>query len=359
MSEPREAEKQADQTTLGELLDQYIAKHDKVKAGTATVYGQVRRCLVDYFGADKPLAEITAGDAEDWRGWLVRAKNDKKPKDGGQGLGDNTARRRCGIAKQFFAYAVDHELIDRNPFGKMKKLGVQANRSRDYFLSREDSAKVLDACPDAQWRLLFALSRFGGLRCPSEHLALRWADVDWERGRITVRAPKTEHHEGKAERTIPMFPELRRHLQDAWDPEAVYVITRYRASNSNLRTQFERIIYRAGLIPWPKLFQNLRATRETELAEQFPSHVVCEWIGHSQAVATKHYLQTTDDHFAAAIQGPPETLHKPLQTVADTTGQTPTEKTVVLTNLGNNDTYSTYTNVKVVREGFEPPTKGL
>jgi hypothetical protein len=156
-----------------------------------------------------------------------------------------------------------------------------------------------------------------------------------------------------ARRTIPLFPELRRYLEEAWDPEAVYVITRYRDTNNNLRTPFERIVYKAGLTPWPKLFQNLRATRETELAEQFPMHVVCEWIGNSQAVAAKHYLQVTDEHFADATSKPTETLHKPLQTVADTTGQAPTEKTVVLTNLGNNDTFSTCTDVKLVRVGFE------
>jgi integrase len=46
------------------------------------------------------------------------------------------------------------------------------------FVTREEAHAVMDACPDAEWRLLFALSRFGGLRCPSEHIALRWADVD-------------------------------------------------------------------------------------------------------------------------------------------------------------------------------------
>ena len=53
----------------------------------------------------------------------------------------------------------------------------------------------------------------------------------------------------------------------------------------------------AGLQRWPKLFQNLRSTRETELAEDFPMHVVCPWIGNSQPIAAKHYLQVTDDHF--------------------------------------------------------------
>jgi hypothetical protein len=54
--------------------------------------------------------------------------------------------------------------------------------------------------------------------------------------------------------------------------------------------------------PWPKLFQNLRSTRETELAEDDPIHVVCAWVGNTQAVATKHYLQVTDEHFDRAAQ---------------------------------------------------------
>lgn len=168
---------------------------------------------------------------------------------------------------------------------------------------------------DAQWRLLFALSRFGGLRCPSEHLALRWSDVDWGRGRIRIPSPKTEHHEGGESREIPIFPELRPHLEAVWfDPAqegAEFVITRYRQQNSNLRTQLQRIIQRAGLNGWPKLFQNLRASRATELAEQFPGHVAAAWLGHTEAIANKHYRQVTDEHFAAAMttRNPTQHLH--------------------------------------------------
>ena len=207
-----------------------------------------------------------------------------------------------------------HRLITRNPFAELRGVSVLANRSRDYFVTREEAHKVLAACPDAQWKLIFALSRYGGLRCPSEHLSLRWGDVNWKLGRITVRSPKTEHHEGKAERVIPLFPELRQYLQavldellEDFDPKANRlseqpVISRYRDCNANLRTQLQRIISKAGLTPWTKLFQNLRSTRETELAEEYPMHVVCDWIGNSPAVAAKHYLQTTDEHFAKAAQ---------------------------------------------------------
>ena len=64
-----------------------------------------------------------------------------------------------------------------------------------------------------------------------------------------------------------------------------------------------RIVEQAGIKPWPKIFQNLRSTRETELAETYPIHVVCAWLGNSQPVAAKHYLQVTDDHFAHAAGG--------------------------------------------------------
>jgi len=279
--------------TLGPFLTSYIKGRTDVKPLTIRHLNDARRNLIAYFGEEKPLADITPGDADDFRRNLL------------QRLGDNTVRRQCGRAKQFFRAAVRKRLICENPFGDMKGCGVQANRSRDYFISRQETAVVLEACPDAEWRLIFALSRFGGLRCPSEHLGLRWGDIDWERDRMTVQSPKTAHHEGGDSRLIPIFPEMRPYLEQVWEaaaPGTEFVVTRCRDGNVNLRTQLERIIRRAGLKPWPKLFQNLRATRETELAQTWPLHVVCAWIGNSTTVAAKHYLQVTDDHFRDATK---------------------------------------------------------
>jgi len=73
------------------------------------VYGHTRRNLIDHFGADKLLKEITPGDADGWRLYLI-----------GLGLSDNTVRRRCGIAKQFFRAAVRRKLVMVNPFADLK-----------------------------------------------------------------------------------------------------------------------------------------------------------------------------------------------------------------------------------------------
>ena len=288
---------------LQRFIDSYIENRSDTKPATRLVYGHTRRNLIEFFGADKVLREITPGDADDWRLSLIK-----------QGLSNNTVRRRCGIAKQYFNAAKRKGLITDNPFDGISCM-IQPNTARMYFVSREEAQTILDACPDAQWRLLFALSRYGGLRCPSEHLALQWSDVDWKRNRIRVPSPKTEHHPGGESRLIPIFPELRPYLQQVQAESragAVHVITRFRDKTQNLRTQLTRIIKGAGLKPWPKLFQNLRSTRETELAETYPLHVVCAWIGNSQLVAAKHYLQITDEHFDRAA-GEDSALQNALQ----------------------------------------------
>ena len=280
--------------TLGPFTRNYIDGRTDIKPSTRTNLDRARTYLLSVFPEDKPLRDVTAGDAEDFRVHLI-----------GEGKAENTMRRAVGRARQFFTAARKRGLIQVNPFDGIS-VAVRTNHARFHYISRNDAQKVLDACPDAEWRLVFALARFGGLRCPSEVLALTWADVNWEHSRIRVPSPKTEHHEDGASRTIPMFPELREHLLVVFEnaaPGTEYVITRYRGSNTNLRTQLQRIIRKAGLEPWPKLFQNLRSTRETELAERFPMHTVCKWIGNSQPVAAKHYLQVTDEHFERAISG--------------------------------------------------------
>jgi len=290
--------------TLEVMLQRYVDKRTDVKPATKTNWQHTCRNLLAFFGEGKIVSDITVGDAKDFERHLKSdaRKNRYGKVEADAGLSPDTIRKRISNAKQFFADAVDREVIPRNPFAKLKS-GVKGNRDRDFFVKREAIEKVIEACPDAEWRLIVALSRYGGLRCPSEHLGLRLDDVDWDRNRIRITSPKTEHHEGKAWRWIPLFPELRPFLDAIWqaaEPGQEYFISRYRRTNQNLRTQLQKIIGRAGLVPWPKLFHNMRASRQTELTEDFPSHVVCTWIGNSPNVAKKHYLQVTDAHFEKA-----------------------------------------------------------
>ncbi|NQU76442.1 MAG: site-specific integrase [Planctomycetes bacterium] len=95
------------------------------------------------------------------------------------------------------------------------------------------------------WRLIFALAHYGGLCVPSELLPPEWANIHWDKQLFIVRSPKTEHHDGKGLRLVPIFPELQRYLQDAFEQAESgqrYIVTRYRYTNQNLRTQLTRFI---------------------------------------------------------------------------------------------------------------------
>ncbi|GAF95784.1 unnamed protein product, partial [marine sediment metagenome] len=82
-----------------------------------------------------------------------------------------------------------------------------------------------------------------------------------------------------------------------------------------------KIIGRAVVKPWPKLFQNCRSSRETELTEEYPVQVVCAWIGNSPHVAAKHYLQVTEEHFGKAVQkAVQKAVRNPVQQVSATGG---------------------------------------
>lgn len=286
---------------LGPFLASYTELRGNLKPGSITSYGHAQRNLLAYFGADRLLRTISAGDADEFRLWLLKSKE-----SGGEGVGENTMRRRCTMAAQFFRAAMRKGVITSNPFDGVGG-SVKSDKSRMYFLSREDAAKVDAACPDIEWRIIFALARFGGLRTPSETFKLTWDDIDWARGRMLVHSPKTERHAGGAERWVPIFPEIRPLLDEAWhaaDEGNKFVIHRYH-NQVSLRTRFRKIIKRAGLTPWQKLFHNLRSTRQTELAAIHPLHVVCAWLGNKAAIAAEHYLQVTDADFDAASGSAP------------------------------------------------------
>jgi hypothetical protein len=117
--------------------------------------------------------------------------------------------------------------------------------------------------------------------------------------RITIREGKTKS------RVFPMTPELNSALDgllghhDRAGSGCVFK----RLRGSNLGTQAKRIIKRAGLTPWPRIFHNLRASCETDLVKNHPLHVACAWIGNSEIIAKKHYLQVTDEDYARAASG--------------------------------------------------------
>lgn len=279
--------------TLSGFVAHFLKKYEGEKPNTRKSITRGMNLLLDRFGPDIRLADITADDADAY----ARSLRSR--------FAGSTAARDIKSAKQLFNAAIRARLITESPFDEVKP-GSMANPDRFYFVSREDAEAVLAACPSAEWKAIFALARWGGIRVPSELMTLRWQDLGWQRGRMRIHAPKTEHHENRGVRWCPLFPEVQGPLR-AYLAESTgqgFIFSRRRSHSTNLHTMFQRIIYNAGLSPWPKLFTNMRSTRETELIQEgYPVHVVAAWLGNTPKIALKHYAQVTEADFERALQG--------------------------------------------------------
>ena len=365
---------------LDKFLDDYLAKRELLVGSgqlnwrTQHIDRMTRNNLVDHFGADAELAKINEGDAADFRTYLLTTGGAPVKRCGSElvirerkPLAEATARKRCAVASRFFRDAVRRGLIARNPFESVPKSSIATKRRA--LIPDADARKVLAKLPTLEWQLLFALSRWGGLRVGSEVRKLRWRDVDWLRGRMLIHSPKTERHAGHESRWLPIFPELKDLLakqQKAAKGEKLVLPMLVGRSDTSLRRVMFKAIEAAELKAWPRLWHSMRATRQTELEDRFPTHVVCAWLGNTQQVAERHYLSVTDDHFAAAAE-----LLRPIEKAAQNPAQQGAAESGTKRQGTGAAKQKRRENTKeprktdnpkeppIVRLGFEPRTKGL
>ena len=279
------------QSSLSAIWDTFEEHAEKMghKDSTLKQYKTARKWFFRYFTDEQREADtVTENDADEFRAWIERQNNKY-----GNPISPRSVAGYVKTIKAVFNLARRARLIDRSPFEFIKK-GSFANPARQFEVSVSMMPDILDACPSQGWRTLFALWRFGGMR-KSEPLYLKWEDILWSVGKIRVHSPKTERYEGHAERYCPLFPEIRRELEDLFElaeKGAVYVLPddiRERSENA-LYNAVIRIVRRAGFTPWERLINNMRATRASELKRAgFSSDQRTAWLGHSEEVSAKHY----------------------------------------------------------------------
>lgn len=305
--------------TLAEYIPIHIASRPGIKKSTRRTFEVALKTAVASLGPDKRLDQITERDAATMMTKLVEE----------EGYSKAYASKCLRNMKAMYRTAAREKLVSESPFAFLKA-GSQSNRERTVFIPGEWVHRLIDALPDYEWKLTVALARWGGLRTPSEPFALKWEHVLWDQNKIIIPCPKLEHLDGRDTRVIPIFPELKPFIDAAWDaaePGATYLVPRLRELSGNVRTQLGKYIDRAGIEwpvgwkwtkkildkdnnvkrivhYWPRMWQQLRASRATELADHFPGHVCSAWMGHTEEIADKHYNSVIDEHFERATANP-------------------------------------------------------
>lgn len=151
-----------------------------------------------FFGDACPLRDITEKRADEFRTHCLTRRPRPAPA---------TVARRLKTVKLFFDHARKTKLVPANPFADVTAPGGAGEENR-HHVAPDDARRLLDGC-DPVWRLMVALSRFGGLRCPSEVL-LRWECVNFATGRMTVDSPKTDTARAKPTAWSPSSPSYAR-----------------------------------------------------------------------------------------------------------------------------------------------------
>ena len=292
--------------TLGTFIADYITERTDWKESTVATFRRSKDLILNFFGADTPIGIITADNAVAFR---LDLQTRKCKKDQGKEYSEATISKIIRHCQQVFNLARRRKLIADNPFETIKS-GSQRNPARFYFVTVDEYRRLLEGCTNAKQRLIIALARIGGLRCPIDLCGLRWSEIHWQEKWFWVHSPKTEHHEGKDKRQVPLFPELERRFQEFYDtlPEgcedlifpAESTIPPTISPKKSLSSWIKKVANRAGVELWEKPFQNCRSSRDTELRKIFPEYLVNRWIGHTQQVAEAYYTQILPSDFINA-----------------------------------------------------------
>jgi integrase len=310
--------------TVRQWLEHWLATvRAEVSPKTHERYGEiVRNFLAPALGNDALTKLAPTHIQAAYNGWATGGRLDGKP----GGLSPQTRRHIHRVLRTALGRALEQQVIARNPADAFKKRLPKVERRTLTTLTAEQSAHLLEAIAHSRvyWPVLLALST--GMR-RGEILALRWKNVDLDRGTVQVmesleqtragirfKAPKTDRHRVI---TLPAYAvqELRLlRRQQAEDLLALGVrqtgetLLCCRADGQphkplSLTYEFARFVARMKDLPRVR-FHDLRHSHATQLlASGVHPKIASERLGHASiGITLDLYSHVTDTMQSDAAQ---------------------------------------------------------
>lgn len=276
-----------------EHVEAYFAQHaQSINApdSTKAVWNRAIRMAWQFWKKDVPLQALSGKDFVEFRVFLLSLKGRY-----GQRWSEQTANKCCGVLSQALNAAVVEGLIDRNPLRGWVKTTAGANPANWEYIDLDTIREVMAASTCSEERLLLGLSRFAGLRIPSEIKSLTWDDLeiapDGKVGLLKVRTPKTQRS-GKHEKVVPVCEELLELLKEArLTSNSEFMLPRMRTYSSPQMVVI-RLCRRAGVEVWRRITHNLRASCLSDWRKRFSDIEAAQWAGNSPQVLLAHYTRS-------------------------------------------------------------------
>lgn len=280
----------------------------KIKESTYAFYRSLLKQHILPLLGKRRLTSIRRADIEDFKKALT-----------GKNLSSSSARGALNLLFRVFNAATASGLLYVNPCAGVEQIKLE--RRKRPVLTQEQQARLEAAAETDKDGLAVTLALYTGLRI-GEIAALKWSDIDFEGGTLSVRqtlqrigsasregartqvqltSPKTE----SSMRCIPLVPFLKQRLKlEKAKAKTEYVIPCAGgfAEPRLIRYRYKRLLKAAGLSGL--CFHSLRhsfATRCIELGMDIPT--LSQILGHSSMKMTLDvYAHVTSVHKAEEIK---------------------------------------------------------
>lgn len=262
--------------------------------------------------ADNPISSVRRADANAFVNEQIKM------------VRHGTVRKYIGTISPAFMAAMDEELIDKNPFFRVKvpESSTLGEVNKEAF-TVEEVHRMLQVLP-SEWRSMVICCIYMGGQRLGDVATLTWNQIDMEQGIIALKTAKT----GRFLR-IPIIAPLRQHLAalhrtgECLHPS---IAEKYlRRGAAYVSYQFRTELEYAGIVPKlksikgararsvsPKTFHCLRATAATLLhAAGVDAALAREVVGHDSEAVHQLYIRPDDEQRRAALEKLAEAMTPP------------------------------------------------
>ena len=261
----------------------------------------VRTHLHSYFSGDT-LEDITTKRIEDYKTMRLRKGRYQRGRKTFP-VSEATINRELCCIKVILRKAEEWGQLDESPARRGKAFKEKTAKQR--LLEVDEIARLLEEVP-AHFHALVTCAVYAGLR-RAELFHLRWEDIRWKTGELTVASRREHHTKNYESRRIPMNQALIQALR-THKREHIVVGNPYVFSNpegkpyTDIREPLNDAAKRAGIADSVKLHQLRHAFCSHALMSGVDPRTVQKWMGHKDLKTTLRYAHVSPDHEKAAIQ---------------------------------------------------------
>ncbi len=304
------------ETTLHEFIRRWLdtAASPKLRQKSYESYESLLRRYIQPALGERIMSTITPLDVQDAYQRMID-----------RGLSSRTVQYTHSVLRSAMRQAIRWRLLTQDPTDGAQLPRLDRREMR--VLSAEQSRIFLSAALKTHYGTVFAIALTTGMR-PSEYLALKWQDIDWDRGTVSVvrtlerAAGLWRFAETKRDRSrriiklqawvLETLKDLHRRTKQSdgycWPAAAELVFTTPAGRpihSDKLAKKFKAILHQV-VLPIIRLY-DLRHTAATlALAAGVPPKVVAEQLGHASAAFTldvySHLLPHMQDQAAMKVE---------------------------------------------------------